>query len=247
MRTSTLPKSTALSALAERQMRTWALQLEAQQRLEEKRAAASVEELIHPYIAISRETGVDAAEIAQAVASECNWKALDRELVDYLAEHDHLSRLALDLVDERSVSWFHEIFGKWLDEQVVSQAEYVSRLGRIALLAAQHESTVFVGRGIQFILPRDGGLAVRIIAPLKERIQRVKARRHCNECEARTFVDETDAARAHFVKRYFHHDVADSHFYDLVINLEHVPRIAAVDLIVRECTRRHPDKCGPVQ
>ena len=65
MRTSTVPRSRALSELAERQMRTWALQLQSQERLEEERAALRVPELIRPYLVISRETGVDAAEIAR--------------------------------------------------------------------------------------------------------------------------------------------------------------------------------------
>ena len=117
----------------------------------------SPKQLIHPYIAISRESGVDAGEIATLVAKKFGWKVFDRELLDYMAEHYNWSRVALDYVDERTASWFHETFGKWLDQQMVTQAEYVSRLGKIVLLAAQHESNVFVGRGAQFILPRDRG------------------------------------------------------------------------------------------
>src|SRR6185436_21011430 len=113
-------------------------------------------------ITISRESGVDAASLAHAIAEKCGWKVLDRELLDYMAEHEHFSRLALEFVDERTVSWFHEVFGKWLDKGLVSQAEYVSRMGKLVLLAAQHESTIFVGRGIQFMLPRQLGLRVRI-------------------------------------------------------------------------------------
>ena len=226
-------------------MRTWALQLEAQQRTENEREAAPLQELIHPYLAVSRETGVDARGIAEAVASRCGWKLLDRELLDYLAEHDHLSRIALDFVDERTVSWFHELFGKWLEEQLVSQAEYVSRLGRLVLLAAQHESTVFVGRGVQFLLPRERGVAVRIIAPQKLRVQNIKVRRHCDERQARMFIDDTDHGRAQFVRRYFRRDVADPHLYDLVINLEHVPREVAVDLILSECKRLEERKPAP--
>jgi cytidylate kinase len=219
-------------------MRTWALQLQAQQRLEEERAAKAMEQRIRPYLALSRETGVNASELAHAVAAQCGWKVLDRELVDYLAEHDHISRFALEFVDEKVVSWFRETFGKWLDEQLVSQAEYVSRLGKIVLLAAQHESTVFVGRGVQFILPRDNGVAVRIIAPRKQRVELIRQEHQCSRQEAEKFVDHTDNDRAEFVRRYFLHDVADPHLYDLVINLQHVSRDAAVDIIVRECKRR---------
>jgi cytidylate kinase len=229
--------------VAERQMRSWALQLQAQQRAEERKTP-TVEELIHPYLAISRETGVDARGIAEAVAKRCGWKLLDREILDHLADQEHFSRIALDFVDERTVSWFHEVFGKWLDEQLVSQAEYVSRLGRLVLLAAQHESTVFVGRGAQFLLPRERGVAVRLIAPLKLRVQNIKAKRQCSAKEAREYIDETDLGRAQFVQRYFHREVTDPHLYDLVINLEHIPREVAIDLIVGECKRRQANNAA---
>ena len=227
-----------LSEVAERQMRKWALQREAQQREAEKRSARPLPRLIHPYLAISRETGADAGELAQAVAAKCGWKVFDRELLDYLVEHDQRSRLALEFVDERARSWFHEMFGKWLEKQLISQAEYVIRLRQVALLAAQHESTVFVGRGVQFMLPRANGISARIIAPKTNRVKRIMDKRHVGMREAEKFVDDTDRGRAQFVQQYFHCDVADPHLYDLVINLEHVPRDTAVDLIASECHRR---------
>jgi Cytidylate kinase-like family len=226
-----------MSDVAERQMRTWALKLQTQQQLVEERVAAPIPKLVCPYLVVSREAGVDARELAQAVASKCGWKLLDRELLDYMAEHDHLSRLTLDFVDERAANWFHEMFGQWLDKQLISQAEYVSRLGKLVLLAAQHESTVFVGRGAQFLLPREAGLAVRVIGPRKQRVDRLMRSRNCSAREAERFMDETDYARAQFVRRYFHRDVADPHLYDLVLNLAHLSREEVVDLIVRECKR----------
>jgi hypothetical protein len=173
MQKSTTHSNRGLSHLAERQMRNWALDLQTQRRLAAQNEALEPEQIVHPYLAISREAGSDAGGIARAVAAKCGWKVLDDELLDYMAEHEHMSRLALEFVDERAVSWFHEMFGKLLERQLVSQAEYVSRLGKIMLLAAQHESTVIVGRGARFILPRELGFAVRIIAPIKQRIQSV--------------------------------------------------------------------------
>jgi hypothetical protein len=244
MRTGTLPHSGAISQLAERQMRTWVLQLQAQRRLEDEPIETVLEEQIHPYLALSRETGVNAPELAHAVAAQCGWKVLDRELLDYLAEHDHLSRFSLDFVDEKVVSWFRETFGRWLDEQLVSQATYVRRLGRIALLAAQHESTIFIGRGVQFVLPSESGLTVRIIAPRKQRVEQIRQQHQCSLRDAERFVDHTDNDRAQFVRRYFLHDVADPHLYDMVINLGHLPRQAAIDIIVRECRRRQSGNFG---
>jgi hypothetical protein len=224
----------AVSEVAERQMRRWALDLQTQQRLAEEDVHKDVPQLIHPYIAISREAGVDAGELAGAVGAECGWNVLDGELLDHLAEHDHLSRLALEFVDERTVSWFHEMFGKWLEKQLVSQAEYVSRLGKLVLLAAQHESSIFVGRGVQFMLPRERGLAVRVIAPLKQRARWMMEKKHCTEREAERHVQELDTNRANFIQRYFHRDNSDPHLYDLVINLEFIPRQDAINMIARQ-------------
>jgi cytidylate kinase len=219
-------------------MRSWALRIESQQRLAEQDANKPRPQLVCPYIAISREAGVDATAIAQTVAAQCSWKVFDRELLDYMVEHYHWSRVALDYVDERTVSWFHETFGKWLDAQLVSQAEFVHRLGKIILLAAQHESLVIVGRGAQFILPRQLGSAVRIVAPRKYRIACIMSRRECTRSEAEKFIDDTDRGRADFVQRYFHRDVADPHLYDLVINLEYMTREAAASIIARDCKAR---------
>jgi cytidylate kinase len=243
MRSSVIPQSRGLSEAAERQMRIWALDLQTRQRLEE--ATPSPKPSIHPYIAISREAGVDAGEIAKLVAEKLGWKVFDRELLDYMAEHYNWSRVALDYVDERTASWVHETFGKWLDQQLVTQAEYVSRLGKILLLAAQHESNVFVGRGAQFILPREVGMTVRIIAPKEQRIKRIMERRQCNRQSAAHFADETDKGRADFIHRYFRQEVADPHLYDLTINLAHTSREAAVDLILGDYLMRfQPGRCS---
>ena len=182
------PRIRGISKVAERQMRRWALDIQADKERIEAGPEIEIRQLIKPYIVLSREAGVDAADIANVISDHCGWRVLDRELLDYLAEHDHLSRLALDFVDERTVSWFHEMFGTWLEKQLVSQAEYVARLGRLVLLAAQHESSIFVGRGVQFMLPRELGITVRLIAPLKQRIARMKMLNACNEREAQRLV-----------------------------------------------------------
>jgi cytidylate kinase len=239
---NTLPRSRGISETTERQMRSWALGLQSRQRLAESRAE-QVESLIHPYLVISRETGVDAPAIAEALASKIGWKFMDQALLNSLAEDHHWSPVALEYVDEQTASWFHETFGRWLDQKLVSQTDYVRQLAKAVLVAAQHESMIFIGRGVHFMLPRELGLAVRLVEPRKSRIARVAAQRGCKEREAERHVDDTDRGRADFVRRYFHHDVADPSLYDLVINLAHVSREDAVELIATACQRRWPRAC----
>jgi cytidylate kinase len=246
MRAAVIPNSRKLSDLAERQMRNWAIGLQTQQRLAEQGAvpAASAAALVRPYVAISREAGAGAIEIAELVSSRTGWNILDRELINHLADDNHWSRIAIEWVDERGTSWFHESFGKWLDPDLVSQSEYVSRLTHMALLAAHNESMIFVGRGVQFILPPEAGLTVRVIAPKPWRVERAMAKFDCGSREAEKIVNELDKGRADFVRRYFRRDVADPHLYDLVINLQHTSRKAAAELILESCRLRFGSRWG---
>lgn len=240
MRTSVIPKSRELSGKAERQMRTWALALE----LTPPPAPAGkvpLQKLFKPYVAVSRESGIDAGEIAHVVAARLNWKVLDREVVEYIAEQHNWSRVSVESVDERKSSWFHDTLGKWLDSKLVSQVEYVRGLGRIIALAAQRENVVFVGRGAQFILPRDVGLTVRLIGPRKSRIRELMREENLNEHEAEKALDDVDRGRTDFVRRYFHRDIADPAVYDMVVNLEHFTNEEVAELIVKACHMRFKD------
>jgi cytidylate kinase len=221
-------------------MRNWAIGLQTHQRLVEQGASsvATAASPVRPYIAISREAGAGAIEIAELVSARTGWNVLDRELINHLADDNHWSQIAVEWVDERGTSWFHESFGKWVDPDLVSQSEYVSRLTHMAVLAAHNESMIFVGRGVQFILPPEAGLTVRVIAPKPWRIERAMAKYSCGSREAEKIINELDAGRAEFVRRYFRRDVADPHLYDLVINLQHTSRESAAELIVESCRSR---------
>jgi cytidylate kinase len=208
-------------------MRTWALSLQMPERPTHDPVA--LHRLIRPYIAISRQAGIDADAVARELATRLGWQALDREVLDYLAEDKKWCRYALECVDERPASWLTETLGKWLDRTLVTQAEYLEALAHVFVLAAQHQSTVFVGRGAQFILPRDAGFAVRLVASTATRAEAVMAQQRCDKQTALRFIAKQDAQRSRFIDSHFHHDVADPTLYDLVINLDHL----AVEAVVR--------------
>jgi cytidylate kinase len=223
---------------AEHQMRQWALGLEIKERIEHQQAVERLPEQIHPFLTISREEGTEASEVARRVGQALSWEVLDRELLHYMAEQYHLPRGMLEFVDEAASSWLFEVFGKWMNHHVVTQSEYVTHLGQVVLMAAHHGSAVFVGRGTQFFLPRDRGLTVQIVAPLKQRIERVMRDLSLGHDQAQRHLEQTDQARRDYIQRYFHHDVTDAHNYDLVINQQHLDTDGAADLIVSQIRQR---------
>jgi cytidylate kinase len=220
------------AAVVERQMRRWALTLRTLQRAESREAIARIPQDIHPYVAISRQAEAGGATIARLVAQQLGVECLDKELLVSVAERYHLPRHFIEFVDETTSDWLLDLFGRWLDQRVVTPDDYIRRLGQIVLLAARHGSAVFVGRGVQCILPRERGLAVHIVAPLEMRIERAGRVHALSADAARTYVVEKDCGRRDFVRSHFQRDIADPTLYDLVLNVEHLGPATAGDTIV---------------
>jgi cytidylate kinase len=193
---------------------------------------------VHPYVAISREYGVDGAETGRRVADALGSECLDSELLTFVAQKYDVPKTVLELVDETTSNWLRDVLQHWLDSRVITQDEYVMRLGEVMLLAARHGPVVFVGRGAQFLLPRDRGLAVRLIAPLDQRIAATMSHDGLDRVAAEARVHHTDQGRADFVRHHFQRDVADPRLYDVIVNLENLSTVAAAQLIVEAHRRR---------
>ena len=182
--------------------------------------------------------GAGGQEIARKIGRRLDWEVLDKNLLDRVAERFHEPRMMLELVNETPLNWVYDVLGAWMDQRVINHQRYVAQLGRVVHAAAQRGSLVVVGRGAQFLLPRDKLLAVRLIAPLRFRVEQVMACRGVNKAAARRMVQEGDLGRREFVQRFFHHDIGDPHLYDLVINVQSLGTVGAVDQILAAVGRK---------
>jgi cytidylate kinase len=187
---------------------------------------------IGPYVSLSREAGAGGSEIAQMVGERLGWEVLDKNLMDNMADRFHLSKEMLSLIDETPGNWVFDVLGTWMDPALIPHEKYVMRLGRVVLAAARRGKVVLVGRGAQFLLPPDRGLSVRIIAPLAYRVHHIMEQMGETAAGARTWVENMDRQRHEFVRRYFRRDVADSHLYDLVLNVERIGPEGVVEAMI---------------
>jgi len=219
-------------AAAERQMQAWSLRQEIADRAIRTRGPQEPAKCEVRFVTISRETGAGGSEIAEALARRLGWDVLDQNLLDRVDDRFHVPRHMLELVDETESTWVYDVLGTWMDEKVVTHEKYVAHLEQVVIEVARRGNVVLVGRGAQFILPRQQGLAVRIVAPMKHRVARVMQREGLDEPAARQLIRRKDAGRREFVERYFHRDIEDPHLYDLVINVEHLGPQGAVDQIL---------------
>jgi hypothetical protein len=222
----------AILAAAERQMQAWAMtQKLGNQAVHKDQPTLSVARAVS-FVTISREAGAGGGEAALLVGQRLGWDVLDKNLLDRVADQFHLPRTMLDLVDETSSNWVYDVLGSWLDHRLVPHEKYVSFLSRVVVNAARHGNCVLVGRGAQFLLPREKVLAVRLIAPEKYRITRIAQQRNISAADARRWMVETDRGRRGFVEQFFHHAIDDPHLYDLVLNTERLKAAGAAGQIL---------------
>lgn len=219
-------------AAAERQMQTWARTREIEDRSTAAGAGLSRECRAKSYLAISREAGAGGSQIAGAVGRELGWSVLDKDILARVADRYNLPLPMLELVDETVDNWVSGIFGSWIDHTIISHDRYFACLKRVLRASLAREKLVLVGRGAQFLLPREKGLAVRIVAPKQYRLSQIADQRHVSRRKASRLISEEDRRRQQFVRRYFHRDISDPHLYDLVINVEYIGIGGAVRQIV---------------
>ena len=222
-------------AAAEKQMQAWSRAAEITDRLLSSRGTLAGAKKLGPFLTISREFGAGGSLVAELVGQKLGWEVLDKGILDRVSQRYHLSRPMLELVDETKSNWAHNILGTWLDPQVIPHEKYIIHMRQVVLNAAHSGNVVFVGRGVQFLLPRKFGIAVRVIAPEAYRINQLAKLRGVNEKEAYRLMKEIDRGRAEFVTRYFHRDITDPHLYDLVLNVEHHGPAKAADAIATIC------------
>ena len=133
-------------AAAERQMHSWALTSEIEDRAaRQQRIARGLK-----YVVLSREAGAEGSEIGRAVGEKIGWPVYDRNLLEHVANRFRVSRSMLDLVDETRSNWVYDVLGTWMDREIVPHEKYVTYLSRALLAIARRGNGVFVGRGRSF-------------------------------------------------------------------------------------------------
>ena len=225
-----------LAAVAERQMQAWALSQETADRAIQEALHRRLAASGRTYVAISRETGVGASEIARLVGERLGWEVFDKSILDRVAERLHEPRNRLDVIDETSPNWVFDVLGPCMDSQLVTHEKLVRGLRRVIRVLGRRK-VVIVGRGAQFFLPHNTGLVVRLVASDKYRIARIMARMSTSEAQARRFMLKTDHDRQEFVAKFFRRDATDPHLYDLVLNVENLGLQGAVEQILVALSR----------
>jgi hypothetical protein len=225
-------------AAAERQMQAWSMTASRQDNVVQMREFRQLAGSLHSFLAISREAGAGGETVGHLVGQRLGWEVLGKELLDRIASRFRSNRMMLDLVDETPSNWVYDVLGTWMDSKVIPHETYVVQLSRVVVAAAKKANVVFVGRGAQFLLPRDKGFAVRLVASPQFRIENLMRLKSLTAGEAQRYLNEADKGRREFGRRFFHHDITDPHLYDLVLNTERFGIEGTAEIILAAMAKR---------
>jgi cytidylate kinase len=185
-----------------------------------------------PVIALSAEPGSGGRVIARQAAELLNLDLYDRDIIKAIAESAKISDTIIESIEKERLSGIQDFISSLMDDRYLWPGVYLQHLMRVVAVIANHGNAVIVGRGVNFIIPAEERLAVRVVAPLDLRVARVAEEHGVTLEDARRRVIHRQNRRAAFIKQSFNADVADPVHYDLVINTAKLSTDAAVGAIV---------------
>jgi cytidylate kinase len=153
-----------------------------------------------------------------------------------------MSRRVIESLDEREVTFRETLLSSLFGENRPWPGDYLHHLTRVVGTIGIFGNVILVGRGANFILPRERVFRVRIIAPMDFRIKYLMEDRGYTKIEAEQFLVKKENNRKAFARKYFNTDINDPAHYDIIINTEKIPMAAATESIISAFHQRRKRK-----
>ncbi len=184
-----------------------------------------------PVITISREPGTGGTEVSRKLAEALGMDFMSGQIIQQVAESVRMSEKVVASLDEKNITrrddWLTALFETrhlWPDRYLRHLMKVIGTIGR-------HGNAVILGRGANYILPPEETFRVRLIAPREARIAKSAEERGIPRVDAEKYVIRTDADRKAFVRKYFHAEISNPAYYDLVIDTSRVGVDGTVEAI----------------
>jgi cytidylate kinase len=203
-----------MAALVEREVRNW--ELRRHQPLGEH---LEPQKTLKFYIAISRESGCSEDEISDKLAQLTGFEKFDRQLLDYMVTKEDIRRQLYESLDDRTMSWIESVLSNLSFGPTVNVEEYFNRLCHAIYAICYNTHAIIVGRGANYILPRENGLAVRLVAPYDFRLKNFAKQTGMDLAQAAKTIRTVEKWRGQFVEDHFGRFAFDPRRFDLVINI----------------------------
>ncbi len=169
-------------------------------------------------VTVSREAGSGGKLIAKGIAECIGFDLFHQEMIHEMAQSAHVSTQILESLDEKGLTMLEDWVAAAVHRRHLWPDEYLQHLLKVVSTIGRHGHAVMVGRGANFILPRDRIFRLRVVAPIDFRAQKVAEAYDMPIKDAHRRILKTESDRNAFIRKYFHADIADPIHYDLVVN-----------------------------
>jgi len=204
---------------------------------EHRKPAQIVAEAALPVIAISRQAGTLARDVARTLAEERGMQLYGSNIVHEVAKVSHYADRVVSTLDEKGRTYLDDLLVSMERDGDMVGDEYFVCLTRVINAIGRHGNAIILGRGAAHLLRHHNVLRVRFIAPDEYRIDHTRREFDLSEDEARRQVSKTDAERDAFLRHYLGVRHEDPAFYDLIINNAQFDTEASVALIASALDR----------
>ncbi len=190
-----------------------------------------------PFITLSRETGCGANAIAlmlqeELTSREKKWNVINKEIIDEAASQLKVDRHRIyDVINARNRTMADEILNALSTRYYKNDRILRKSITEIVRHDAQTGNIIIVGRGgvaVTQDLPM--GMHIKLMAPVKWRVENVMKMRGMTENSAMEYIDDIDKKRKQLLKQLSGNKFNNS-WFNLVINCATFTPLQIVRLI----------------
>lgn len=203
------------------------------------------EPVTRSFVTISRQAGTGGLGLAEAIVAEfdrrgdpvlADWGIFDRTICEMVAaDPGFAANLDLLLEEVYRPKWadlLHQAVHGTIDQDLALRRAFL-----VVQTLAGMGKAVMVGRaGAQATEGMAGRLAIRMVAPLEYRAERMMGILEISERQAIEGLERRDRDRERLVRSLFDVDIDDATHYDMVLNAAHLTH-AQMAVLIAEAVR----------
>ena len=185
-----------------------------------------------PFVTISRQAGAGGRTLARALADRLNasdpadrpWTVWDRELVEKVSQEQHIPASLVESLEtgvprRTAFQDFLASLSARNDAADLDEYPVFRRVAGAARVLARAGRAIIVGRGgVYATADLRGGVHVRLVAPLEDRVTHMARVLNCGEAAAAQQVGRIDRYRESFHRRYCHDQALLPEIFTITLN-----------------------------
>ncbi len=176
---------------------------------------------VSPFFTIARQYGCEAMALAENLAAQLPggpWPVYNRQIFEKMAEDDPVSERLLAALEVHVRTGIEEFFENLLGDSP-TDLRLLHHLVRTVRALGALGHCIIVGRGASALTAGlQGGIHIRLIAPIEWRERNLIQRFGWSEEQTRTILHEEEHGRHSFFRKYLGQDPKNPELYQLVLN-----------------------------